>query len=144
MSVPAYRRNESHLKVLNLAMDVFDEAMRLVKKEQLVAKKNLRFVGEPFIQHLRELIYKIALANNLHTNDLDELHKRLKIQNDAKLTIVVLMADIQMLMRLTSNSKMLGQYCNVIQLMDKLKGSLNNWMKHSKDLINNFSNVEQI
>ena len=64
MSVPSYRRTENKFEVLNIAMEVFNLTLSLVKNEQVIPKKNFKFIAEPMLNNIRNIMYKLSIANN--------------------------------------------------------------------------------
>lgn len=84
MSVPQYKRSENQLEVLNIAIEVFQLIISLTKNEYVIPKKNYKYIAEPLLNTIRNLMYKISIANNLSTKKLEQLKQRYEEQIEAR------------------------------------------------------------
>lgn len=131
MAVPAYKRNENKLDVLNIAMAVFEMAVSLVKNDQLLSKKNYKIVAEPMMANIRNLMYKMSLANNIFVKTEETKKKRLMLQLSAREYAIQLQVDVQLIMKLSTDQKQLVVCNKLIEKIDELKTKIAGWIKYT-------------
>lgn len=131
MAVLAYKRQDNKLEILNIAMTVFEESVKMIKQNDLLSKKNYRIIGEPFLSNIRQMMYCITLANNVFVKDSKSVKKRIELQLEARKYLVMLQVDIQLMMKLTSDQKTLMSGGKLLKLVDDLKAKDAGWIKYT-------------
>ena len=108
MSVPAYRRKENPLEVLNIAMEVFKDATDIAKRLQNESKKTARYACDPLLDNIRTMMYSIAIANNIFIKSNVAKNRRITLQSQAKDAVVMIQVDIQTAMMFSSDASLLA------------------------------------
>ena len=134
MSVPSYRRTENKFEVLNIAMEVFNLTLSLVKNEQVIPKKNFKFIAEPMLNNIRNIMYKLSIANNVYVRSEEQINYRKRLQNEIKELIIMFMVDIQIAISLTQNTDNLLKFEKLLSKTEDLKIKLKSWSNYTKKL----------
>ena len=135
MSVPAYRRTENKFEILNIAMEIFKLTMTISKNENIIPKKNFKFIAEPMLNTIRNIMYKISIANNQYTKSKEQLEYRLKNQEELKDLIIQFMVDVQLAMHLSTDTNTLLKFENVLLKVEELKTKLKGWTTLTQKLL---------
>ena len=135
MSVPSYRRTENKFEVLNIAMEVFNLTLSLVKNEQVIPKKNFKFVAEPMLSNIRNIMYKLSIANNVYVRSEEQINYRKQLQNEIKELIIMFMVDIQIAISLTQHTDNLLKFEKLLLKTEELKTKLKSWSNYTNKLI---------
>lgn len=131
MAVPAYKRQDNKLEVLNMASAVFEDAVRLIKQDDMLSKKNCRIMGEPLITNIRQMMYSITLANNVFVKDDAAAKKRIGLQVEARKYMIMMQVDIQLIMKMTADEKTLLQCSRLLKRVGDLKAKTAAWAKYT-------------
>lgn len=131
MAVPAYKRNENKLDVLNVTMNVFELTVHMIKNDQLLSKKNYKIVADPMLVNIRNMMYKISLANNIFVKSEESKKRRILLQLDARDYAIMLQVDIQLIMKLSTDAKQLAMCNKLIEKLDELKAKIAAWIKYT-------------
>ena len=135
MSVPSYRRTENKFEVLNIAMEVFNLTLSLVKNEQVIPKKNFKFVAEPMLNNIRNIMYKLSIANNVYVKSEEQINYRKQLQNEIKELIIMFMVDIQIAISLTQHTDNLLKFEKLLLKTEELKTKLKSWSNYTNKLM---------
>lgn len=131
MAVPAYKRQDNKLEILNIAMSLFEESVKMIKQNDLLSKKNYRIIGEQFLSNVRQMMYCITLANNIFVKDSKSVKNRIDLQLEAKKYMIMLQVDIQLMMKLAPDQKTIMSGSRLLKLVDDLKTKDVAWMKYT-------------
>ena len=134
MSVPSYRRTENKFEVLNIAMEVFNLTLSLVKNEQVIPKKNFKFIAEPMLNNIRNIMYKLSIANNVYVKTEEQINYRKQLQNEIKELVIMFMVDIQIAISLTQNTDNLLKFEKLLSKTEELKIKLKSWSNYTNKL----------
>ena len=135
MSVPSYRRTENKFEVLNIAMEVFNLTLSLIKNEHVIPKKNFKFIAEPMLNNIRNIMYKLSIANNVYVKSEEQINYRKRLQNEIKELIIMFMVDIQIAISLTQHTDNLLKFEKLLLKTEELKTKLKNWSNYTNKLI---------
>lgn len=130
MSVPAYKRTEGNLIILNNCISLHNLVIRLCKNESIIGKKNSKLLGFPFLENSRKVMYCICNANELNTQKEYDSIRRIYFQYDALKYLNNLYIDIRTIIEYThcDNEK----FHQLLTLIETCKRTLKNWIKSDK------------
>lgn len=131
MAVPAYKRSENDMTIINLSQDLIKEAIRLAKNEKVLPKKTEKILKETFLKDAINIYKLINAANELRIDDLVEAKIRTNLQVQAKITISNLYSQIKINIDYIETAY--GKYENLIKILKQVKLLLNKWIKSDKD-----------
>lgn len=138
MSVPAYRRKTSELKVLNHSEKVFREAIRLSKDGSTIPKRYHFVVGKNMLSNARNLMYMITNANN--TDLFEHGNIRGQFQLKALFFLNCLEADIKFNIEFVKNVP--SKYQNLVMLVQETRELLRKWKKSDDERTRDFRRIQ--
>lgn len=127
--VPAYKRDEDALTVLNKTRELVSSAYRIVHREDMLPKKKQRTIGEPLLRDVRELACMIMAANNYNTNIYSELERRIQIQYDALDRISYVLVGLNLVQTWANCNP--AKLEEIFKLADSVKHLMKKWIEYS-------------
>lgn len=131
MAVPAYKRSENDMTIINLSQDLIKEVIRLAKNEKILPKKTEKILKETFLKDAINIYKFINAANELRIDDPTEAKIRTNLQVQAKITISNLYSQIKINIDYIETTY--GKYENLIKILNQVKLLLNKWIKSDRD-----------
>ena len=116
-------------------MEVFNLTLSLVKNEQVIPKKNFKFVAEPMLNNIRNIMYKLSIANNVYVKSEEQINYRKQLQNEIKELIIMFMVDIQIAISLTQHTDNLLKFEKLLLKTEELKTKLKSWSNYTNKLM---------
>lgn len=127
MAVPAYKRKDNRMTIINKVQDMMKEVIRLSKNEKILPKKTEKILKQTFLDDAMK-IYKIAnVINELNLNDEDERKIRRHLQIQLKIKISEFYSQIKLNIAYLDTAY--SKYENLILILDSIRQLHRAWMK---------------
>lgn len=81
--------------------------------------------------NIRNLMYKMSLANNIFVKTEETKKKRMLLQLSAREYAIQLQVDVQLIMKLSTDQKQLVVCNKLIEKIDELKTKIAGWIKYT-------------